>query len=159
MKKDLKDCRINDLKMTTQDAVLAMCGGNPGAIIACTELLTHSAAIDPQSQGLFKLLELDSMGIYEERIYMLWSDVCGRDVGRMIAVLRANQLGQLGGVSEQSINYAIDHYGQGIAPDLMKNVILPHGEREDVQWILDRVVALVRERLPDFNPGARAWHD
>jgi hypothetical protein len=113
-----------------------MSGGNPGAMVACTQLLEHGKAIDPRAfSPLANILDLDTLHIYDDRIYMFWNDVCGRDVGKMIAVLRANQLGQLAGVNAQTINYAIDHRGQGLN--------------------LKNVVEAVKERLPEFNPEAR----
>lgn len=80
------------------------------------------------------ILLLDTLEIYNERIYMLWSDVCGRDMGKMIAVLRAYQLGQLAGVNAVALNHAIDNRGDGID--------------------LAAVVEAVRSRLTNFNPEA-----
>ncbi len=124
------------LGMSVKDLIVAMGGGNPGALKACMELLLKGEKVDPDafSGGLGNLLMLDTLGIYEERIYMLWSDVCGRDVGKMIAVLRAHQLGQLAGVDTKVLNHAIDNRGAGID--------------------LDAVVEAVKSRLPNFNPEA-----
>lgn len=121
------------LDMNTQDLLIAMGDGNPGALTACVELLKHGAHIDPDSAlgGFNPLLHLDFLGIYEERIYMLWNDVCDRDIGKMIAVLRANQLGGLAGVIKETIDHAIDNRGEGID--------------------LDAVLVAVKERLPNFN--------
>ena len=83
---------------------------------------------------LAQLMALDSLGIWEERVYMLWNDVCHRDTGKTIAVLRAYQLGQLAGVTKQALDHAIDHRGQGLD--------------------LEAVVAAVKQRLPNFNPSA-----
>ncbi len=67
---------------------------------------------------------------------MLWSDVCGRDIGKMIAVLRAHQLGELAGVDAKALNHAINNRGAGVD--------------------LGVVLEAVRGRLPNFNPRAAA---
>jgi hypothetical protein len=79
---------------------------------------------------------LDTLGIYEHRIWGLYKDVCDCHLGKMIAVLRANQLGQLAGVNAHALNHAIDNYGDGID--------------------LNAVVEAVKSRLPNFNPEAIA---
>lgn len=43
--------------------------------------------------GLGKILALDTLEIYGTNIYVLWNDICDRNTSKMIAVLRANQLG------------------------------------------------------------------
>jgi hypothetical protein len=129
--------RIN-LSMSLKDVVLAMGGGNPGALTACMQLVRYGEVVDPDAfgGGLSSLLLLDTLGIYEERIYMLWNDVCNRDIGKMVAVLRANQLGQLAGVDKKAITHAIDNRGDGID--------------------IDAVVEAVKNRLPRFAPEAVA---
>lgn len=124
------------LSMQFLDAILTMGGGNPGAIEVCTELVTKGPSVDPDALpgGLFNLMMLDNLGIYEKRIYKLWSDVCGRNIGKMIAVLRAYQLGHCAGVNLNTLNHAIDNHGAGID--------------------LDAVVDAVKKRLPKFNPEA-----
>jgi hypothetical protein len=129
--------RIN-LSMSLKDVVLAMGGGNPGALTACMQLVRYGEVVDPDAfgGGLSSLLLMDTLGIYEERIYMLWNDVCNRDIGKMVAVLRANQLGQLAGVDKKAITHAIDNRGDGID--------------------IDAVVEAVKNRLPRFAPEAVA---
>jgi hypothetical protein len=124
------------LDMSLQDVMHAMSGGNPGALIACMELMKQGPSVDPNALfgGLAQLMALDSLGIWESRIYMLWNDVCHRDTGATIAVLRAYQLGQLAGVTKQALNHAIEHRGQGLD--------------------ISAIVAAVKERLPSFNPSA-----
>jgi len=122
--------------MSVLDVIKAMGGGNPGALRACMELLSKGKEVDPDAVpdgGLNSLLILDELRIYEERIYMLWNDVCERDVGKMIAVLCAHQLGV---VDTNTLNHAIDNRGAGIN--------------------LDAVVKAVKSRLPNFNPEAGA---
>ena len=126
------------LDMTVQDMLFAMGGGNPGALTVCIQLLKDGEKIDPDAfiGGFASILDLDTLGIYEHRIWGLYKDVCGCHLGKMIAVLRANQLGQLAGVNAQALNHAIDNRGAGID--------------------LDAVVEAVKSRLPNFNPEAVA---
>jgi hypothetical protein len=124
------------LEMTVQDMLLAMSGGNLGAINVCMNLLQNGGKIDPADfmGGLGAILRLDTLNIYDSRIWMLYKDVCGEHLGKMVAVLRAYQLGQLAGVTETALNHAINNYGCGLD--------------------LDAVVLAVKERLPEFNAEA-----
>lgn len=125
--------RIRDLNMSTVDVVIALCGGNPGAMSVCVRMLKEGANIDPDSArgGLGAVLSLDTENIWEERIWMLCNDVCGQDLVKTLALLRALQLGGLAGVTSASLNHAIDNRGEGI----------------DV----DAALAAVQERLPKFG--------
>ena len=124
------------LDMTTMDALMALAEGNPGAVKVCMDLLTHGSSIDPDSAmgGLMPLLNLDSRRIYGHRIWKFYKDVCGERLGPMIAIMRADQLGQLAGVNRNAIDHAIDNHGEGID--------------------IDAVVAAVTERLPAFSVDA-----
>lgn len=63
---------------------------------------------------------MDMLGIYESRIWMLYKDVCGENLEKMLGVLRANQLGF---VSSEIVNAAIDNRGAGIdVDDLFRQV-------------------------------------
>lgn len=124
--------RLN-LNMSTLDVVVALADGNPGATVAMLELMKSAPIVDPQSAcgGIGPLLNLDVNGIYGPRIWMLYKDVCGQDPARTIAVLRAYQLGML---STEALDIAIDNYGRGI----------------DV----DDLVAKVTAKLDNFNVNA-----
>lgn len=111
--------------------IYAMSEGNPGATEVLAQLLGESGSrIDPDSAygGFGTILRLDGLKIYGHRIWQLYKDVCGEHLGKMIAVLRANQLGLLG---EEALNHAIDNYGDDL----------------DV----DTLAAKVQERLPNFQ--------
>ncbi len=105
------------LKMNAIDMMLAMSGGNLGAMTVCAEMLGKAPEIDPQSalQGFGPILMMDTLGIYEERIWMLYKDVCGEEVSATIAVLRGYQLGH---ITEGTINHAIDTNGDGLGVQL-----------------------------------------
>jgi hypothetical protein len=91
--------RIN-LADSTINVVVKMSDGNPGAMNVIMEMLQpESSKIDPDSVmgGMMKLLSLDTLGIYGTDIYVLHNDICGRDMSKTFAVLRAHQLGFLNG--------------------------------------------------------------
>lgn len=95
------------------DVAIKLSEGNAGAVTVIAMLFKENAKIDPQSAlGLYSsVLHLDNLGIYGSKIWMLYKDVCGQDLRKMIALLRANQLGF---VSNIEIKTAIESYGQGI---------------------------------------------
>ena len=123
------------LDMTMMDSIIAMVEGNPGALRVCLELLQDGGAIDPDSAlgGFGKLLDLDTLGIYGPRIWMLYKDVCGEDLVKTVAALRAHQLGKL---TRDTLDHAIDNYGQGLD--------------------CDSILASVQERLPRFGVNNNA---
>jgi hypothetical protein len=125
-----------DGNMNVRDIVMALAEGNPGALNVCMMLLNEGETIDPDAimGGLSNLLDLDSLGIYGSRIWMFFKDFCKQSIPDVIAVMRANQLGQLAGVTREKIDHAIDHYGDGIN--------------------LEEVMKAVQERLPKFNKQA-----
>jgi hypothetical protein len=119
-----------ELKDTMIDVITKMSGGNPGALTVCMKILERGAQIDPDDAmgGLGALLSLDTCGIYESRIWMFYKDVCGEDLAKMLAIERSCQLGF---ISRNTLNHAIDNRGAGI----------------DV----DGLVRQVKDRLPAFT--------
>ena len=82
------------------------------------EILKCAKQVDPDDfmGGLGKILALDTLEIYGTNIYVLWNDICDRNTSKMIAVLRANQLGF---ISDQILNDAChrqDRSGREIIP-------------------------------------------
>lgn len=104
------------LEDTVEDALLTVADGNPAAIMIMTRILKEAAAIDPQDclGGLGVIMDLDTYGIYGPRIWMLYSDVCGKDLVKMLAVMRALQLGKL---ETAALQHAIDNRGKGVDLD------------------------------------------
>lgn len=86
-----------ELTDTALLATVKLSDGNPGAAIALVDIQKQGGAIDPDGAigGIGFLLLLDSFGIYGSDIYVLHSDICGKDVVKTCAVLRACQLGLL----------------------------------------------------------------
>jgi hypothetical protein len=117
---------------TVMDIIVKMSGGNPGAMTVLVRMYKEGGMVDPDDfmGGLGSILGLDTADIYEDRIWMLYKDVCGENLVTMLGLLRAVQLGYL---SESKLINAID----GIAP-------------LTIQESMD-VITKVRERLPNFG--------
>ncbi|MCK5021298.1 MAG: hypothetical protein KAS32_30080 [Candidatus Peribacteraceae bacterium] len=81
------------------DMIIKLSGGNPGAVMVCTNLSIHEDKIDMASAfgPISSMLSLDSCGIWEERIWMLFKDVCGGKLAKLVGTLRACQLGFMSG--------------------------------------------------------------
>lgn len=126
-----KNPRI-DLMDSMMSAVIKMTGGNPGAMRALMEVCSASPTVDPDCAfgALGPILSLDTMDVYEDRIWMFYRDVCGDNVVEMLGLMRANQLGFL---SEARLVRAID----GIEP-------MEYGE-------INGYLSQVKARLPSFN--------
>jgi hypothetical protein len=83
------------LDMSAMDMIMVMSEGNPGALKVLMESLDKVPEVDPDDVfgpwGL--MMHLDSLGIYGERIWMLYKDLCGENITNTIAMARAWQLG------------------------------------------------------------------
>lgn len=121
------------LSMNLHQAIYAMTGGNPGAIAASVEIVKNTPVVDPDDgfAEFGPFMSLDTLGIWDSDIYILWDRVCHRDVPKMLAILRAWQLGQLAGCTEEAIKAAIRNNCAGLD--------------------LDAIMTAVQERLPLFN--------
>jgi hypothetical protein len=119
-----------ELTDSIQAGVFKMSEGNPGALTVLMRTLKESSAIDPDSfmGELTGLLSLDEEGIYGSRIWMFFKDVSGSSLETMLGLLRCVQLGFL---SSESLQHAIDNHGEGI----------------DV----DDLIATLHKRLPAFR--------
>ena len=121
--------RITSLSMSAIDIMMTLGGGNPGALSVLAGLLKQTTSIDPDSAlGEFgALLLLDTFGVYESDIWVLFKDVCDQDIVTMVAMLRSVQLGI---TSEQDMK------------DLMANSTRIDG---------DELIAKVQMELPNFG--------
>lgn len=113
-----------------------MSEGNPEARTVLIKIVAEDECenkIDPDNimGGIGVILYLETLAIYGPRIWMLFKDVCGQSIARMLAVLRSNQLNLL---SSESLYHAIDNVGEGID--------------------FDKVLAKLSDRLPNFNINA-----
>lgn len=123
-----------ELHDTTLSMVMKMSGGNPGAVTVIARMLKESDEIDPDNilGGLGTVLALDTHSIYEEKIWMLYKDVCGESLVDTVGVLRAVQLG-----------FASEREVQGWLND-------PSGYAKAPDGRVRELMAQVRERLPAF---------
>lgn len=69
-------------------AITKLTEGNYGAINACCLLIKQGSSIYPYTDGFEYIKNLDDIGIYGTDIYVLWSDICQRDLAKMISLLR-----------------------------------------------------------------------
>ena len=126
-------------RITGQDNVITaitnLSDGNPGGLSVCMNAYKFSPAIDPIGAlgGFAPLLALDTLGIYGSRIWMLYKDVCGENLPKFLASLRAWQLGF---VSKETLYHAIDNCGKGLD--------------------LDADTKQVCKRIPEFNSEWKA---
>lgn len=130
------------LSDNTMSAIMKLSGGNPGAVTVVVSLLRDGETIDPDAAlgGLSQLLALDSHGIYESEIWMLFKDVCDQDLTKVVLLLRACQLGFL---SERELKNAITGNGRG------------YGSAELLPKTFSEYLTEVREICTRFAPGVQ----
>ena len=94
-----------------------MSEGNPGAMAVLMQMLTTNT-IDPDNAlgGLGAILMLDSLGIYGTDIYVLHNDICGRELVKTLAVLRAVQFGLFSGDVLKDASHRQDYSGRELVP-------------------------------------------
>lgn len=122
-----------ELNDTTVSALTKMSDGNPGAITVLVALLREGAAIDPDdfAGGFGSVLGLDTHGIYGEKIWMLYKDICESDLTTFIGLLRGVQLGFM---PERELKTSLEgHYGRM------------------AQERITEIMTKVRQRLPSFK--------
>lgn len=102
-----------ELTDSMQDVLFKMSEGNPGALTVCLGILEHGEKIDPDNAmgGMGGIVNLDTLQLYGAKIWMLFNDVCGKDLPQMLAVLRGHQLGY---VTDDQVHHAVENYGDGI---------------------------------------------
>lgn len=109
--------RIN-LSDNAATVVAKMSDGNPGAMQTIIELFQKGKEIDPGDPmcGLGRVLFLDTLGIYGTDIYVLYNDICERDLAKMCAVLFAVQLGFFNGDALKDACARQDYSGRKLVP-------------------------------------------
>ncbi len=120
------------LEDTTLDIITKMSDGNPGAMNVIMQIISSKVDGDSIFGGLGSILQLDSFGIYGSDIYVLNNDICGRDISRTIAVLRAVQLGFFDAATLADACSRQDRSGASMVP-------------------VEELYNKVKEQLPGFN--------
>lgn len=101
---------IND---SVTDIFVKMGEGNPGAMTAMMQLIGYTKT---SFGGFGSILHLDSFEIYGTDIYVLWSDICERDIVKMQAVLRACKLGLFPSNTLKDACSRQDYSGRSMVP-------------------------------------------
>ena len=97
--------------------------GNPGAISVLTEMMRRAPEI---------VLHLETLNIVGSRIWMLYKDVCKEDIAKTILLVYANKIGI---ISKESLDKAIDNYGEGLdVEETVKQV-----EKELVKELVEKM--------------------
>jgi len=108
---------------STMDLVVKMGEGNPGAMMACMELFK----IGPS--GAVTILNLDDIGLYGEKLYMLWNDCCGRDASKVVQVVEARNFGKL---SDQDIRDRVaGGYGKPFTDEELAKLDVDDGDSNE----------------------------
>lgn len=91
------------------DAAVKMAEGNIGAATCFTALVGKQVGVIP---GAVLVAIMDTNGIYGEKLYMLWNDVCNRNLETMELVLMNIESGHLdiNKVHEDLSNYRAQPY-------------------------------------------------
>lgn len=118
---------------STMDVIVKMSEGNPGAMTTLMNLLTPNN-IDPDNimGGVGVMLSLDTYGIYGTDIYILFNDICDRNLVKMLTVLRATQLGYFNHNTLKDVCHRQDRSGKALVP-------------------IDELYLKVKEFLPNFD--------
>lgn len=114
--------------MSNADKATALGDGNMGAMTVCLQL----GSIDPY---YFQLL--DTLDITGEAIYMLFTDVCGRDIDKTGVLLIACDSG-LEGLTRDKLMHAINNRGAGIDVQAIVNKALEIANTNDATRSLFR---------------------
>lgn len=73
MQADMEAKEVIKLSQSAQETVIAMAGGNPGALRVCMELLQ-------KEHGFMSLLFMDVEKIRGHRIWIGYNDICKQDI-------------------------------------------------------------------------------
>ena len=125
---------IIHLTDTIPQAAAKLAKGNQDAATVLVTLINETEKIDPDDfmRGLRPILNLDAYGIYGTDIWVLYSDICNKDLARVVAVLRACQLGMFSSKVLAKACNKKDYSGVAMVP-------------------VEELYLKVKERLPRFH--------
>lgn len=123
--------RLNT-RMTLDQAIDAVAHKNPDAKTVCRELVKNAERIDPDNvkSRIEPLKSLDQLDIRGYRISNLF-EACDKDIVKILAILRALQLGNVTGINREAVAHWIDE------------------RRCDID--LDEVIKLIKKQFPGFG--------
>lgn len=77
----MKNINRVTLDTSVTDAIVAMSGGNPGALTVLMQLMSTEL-------GLIGMCHLDDREIYGSDIWVAWKDICKEDMNLFVATIR-----------------------------------------------------------------------
>jgi hypothetical protein len=112
---------VNGEMDNVNDVLFRMSEGNPGAINVLMDGFKESESIDPDNwAGPWGLaINLDWLGIYGSRIWILYKDVCGENIARTIAMLRSVQMGV---ISKEDLESAMERKSTLDIPSILEKI-------------------------------------
>lgn len=121
-----------DLDDTIMDIICKLSGGNPGAMNVMMQMLAQTGTIDPNHVlgGAGAVMALDTLNVYESKIWVLYKEICNEDLVTMLGLMRGVQLGYM-------------HTSELTEPLSTQHASIPAAR-------IAEVLAMVRERLPAF---------
>ena len=118
--------RISDGQM---DQLLELAGKNPGAFAVITNVLKKSCLICPDLEPLIPLFQFHRAGIRGDKLWMLWKDVCGERMYKLLAVGVAMKHNL---VKDEEVMHAVMNRGHGL----------------DVYDLVDKAIAIYPRFIP-----------
>lgn len=105
---------------TLPEMVAAIAGGNSGAELVLTQVLTCTPEIDPgyPMGGMGILMALDKSRIHDEQVWDLFK-ACGEGITNLVGCVRAKQLGI---ISDQDLTAAAKNQGRLNMDDIISQV-------------------------------------
>ena len=103
-----------------RSSIAKMSDGNPGGLNAMIGLIDKAEDIDPQYMlgGMGYIMLLDTFEIYGTHIYILWNDICGRDIYKLMLLLRGTQLGVFGSHQLKELSTEDIHNPQEVTDEM-----------------------------------------
>ncbi len=98
--------KIN-LNDTALDVIIKLSEGNPGAITTLTELANSYKSFFEVAPDY---LTIDTMGLYDSQLYMLWNDCCDRNIEKVKQIIKLYREGK---ITSRDIDERIKNGGRG----------------------------------------------
>ncbi len=107
--------------------IIAMSQGNPGAMNVLLQMFapdTPGVNFFPFSERVLCVMFLDEIGIYGTDIYVLYNDICDRDILKAFAVIKATQEGDFPSATLKDACHRQDYSGREMVPvnDLLATI-------------------------------------